>query len=344
MKRFRTNALWLAAIWAALGLAAGAAAAAEKLRISLDTNPSHIRNKTTELFVAELKRRAPGKFEIEIYPSGQLFRDRDVARALRQGGVEMAMPGTWQLDGLEPSMAISSLPIFYGLSEEFALKIMDGKVGQEINKRTEDKLRVKVLGPWMNLGFQNFYSVSKPLRAHADLEGMKMRYSGGSANAERIKTMSATPTLIPWPDVPLALSSATVDGIASTHESVGSAKLWESGLKYSYEDRQWFGQYVPMLSQSFWNKLSPDLKQAVVESWAAVIGKGRELAAEGQRHAREEMLKHGMTVVAASDESLREWRKKLMVVQDKIVAEMKIEPNLVKLAAEEVDKLDASRN
>jgi TRAP-type C4-dicarboxylate transport system substrate-binding protein len=339
MKRFSARLAGVAGL--ALALAAPSAWAAEKLRISLDTNPSHVRNKTTELFVEELKRRAPGKFEIEVYPSGQLFRDRDVAKALRQGGVEMAIPGTWQLDGLVPSMAISSLPVFYGLTEEFALKIMDGKVGQEINKRTEEKLRVKVLGPWMNLGFQNFYSVSKPIQKHEDLANMKMRYSGGSANAERITFLGATPTLIPWPDVPLALSSSTVDGIASTHESVGSAKLWESGLKYAFEDRQWFGQYVPMVSQVFWTKLSPDLQNALVESWAAIIGKGRAMAAEGQKEARAEMEKQGVKVVPASEAALRQWREKLMTVQGKIVADMKMEPDLVKLAVEEVSKLDA---
>lgn len=340
MKRFKG---WLAAFAGAVAvLAAPSSWAAEKLRISLDTNPSHVRNKTTELFVAELKRRAGDKFEIELYPSGQLFRDRDVARALRQGSVEMAIPGTWQLDGLEASVAISSLPAFYGLTEEFALKIMDGKVGQEINRRLEEKLRVKILGPWMNLGMQNFYSVSKPLQKHEDLAGMKMRYSGGSANAERVKFLGATPTLIPWPDVPLALSSSAVDGIASTNESVASAKLWESGLKYAFEDRQWFGQYVPMVSQSFWAKLSPDLQKTLVESWGAVIGKGREMAAEAQKQARTEMEKHGMKVVAASEDSLRQVRGKMISIQDKIVSEMKIEPDLVKLAVEEIRKIDTA--
>lgn len=350
MKRFKgvpgfKQALALAGLLLAgllVAIAAPGAWAAEKLRISLDTNPSHVRNKTTELFVAELKRRTGDKLDIEVYPSGQLFRDRDVARALRQGSLEMAIPGTWQLDGLEPSMAISSLPAFYGLTEEFALKIMDGKVGQEIDRRTEEKMRVKILGPWMNLGMQNFYSISKPLRTHADLAGMKMRYSGGTANAERVKFLGATPTLIPWPDVPLALSSSTVDGIASTNESVASAKLWESGLKYAFEDRQWFGQYVPMVSQGFWAKLSPEMQKALVESWAAVIGRGRELAAEGQKQARVEMEKHGMQVVAASEESLREVRKRMMSIQDKIVAEMKIDPDLVKLAVEEIRKIDAA--
>lgn len=340
MKRFK--GLVGAAAGFAVALAAAGAGAAEKLRISLDTNPSHVRNKTTELFVAELKRRTGDKFEIEVYPSGQLFKDRDVPKALRQGSLEMAIPGTWQLDGLEPNVAISSLPAFYGLSEEFALKIMDGKVGQEINRRLEDKLRVKILGPWMNLGMQNFYSVSKPLQKHEDLAGMKMRYSGGSANAERIKFLGATPTLIPWPDVPLALGSSTVDGIASTNESVASAKLWESGLKYAFEDRQWFGQYVPMVSQSFWAKLSPDLQKALVESWGAVIGKGREMAAQAQKQARTEMEKHGMKVVAASEDSLRQVRNKMAAIQDKVVSEMKIEADLVKLAVEEIRKIDAA--
>lgn len=339
MKGFATP---LAAAALALVLTVPEALAAEKLRISLDTNPSHVRNKTTELFVAELKRRTGDKFEIEIYPSAQLFRDRDVPRALRQGSVEMAIPGTWQLDGLEPNMAISSLPAFYGLTEEFALKIMDGNVGHEINRRAEEKLRVKILGPWMNLGMQNFYSVSKPLNKHEDLAGMKMRYAGGTANAERVKFLGANPTLIPWPDVPLALSSSAVDGIASTHESVASAKLWESGLKHAFEDRQWFGQYVPMVSQSFWAKLTPDLQKAVVESWGAVIREGREMAAQGQKDARLEMEKHGVTVVTASNEALREVRQRMMSIQDKIVAEMKIDVDLVKLAIEEIRKIDTA--
>jgi len=337
MKRFT---LLFAAAGVAFPMIVPGAMAAEKLRISLDTNPSHVRNKAAELFVAELKKRTGDKFEIELYPSGQLFRDRDIPKALRQGSVEMAIPGTWQLDGLVPSMALSSLPAFYGLSEEFAQKIMDGKVGEEINRQAEEKLRVKILGPWMNLGMQAFYSVSKPLQTHADLVGMKVRYSGGTANAERINVLGATPTLVPWPDVPLALSSSAVDGVASTHESVASAKLWESGLKYAFVDRQWFAQYVPMVSQAFWRKLTPDTQNAMVESWSVAVAKGREMAAEGQKQAQIEMEKHGIKVVTASEESLLEWRKKMMSVQDKVAAEMQIDPKLVKLAMDEIQKIE----
>ena len=84
----------------AMAIAAGPSLAQEKLRISLDTNPSHVRNKGTEIFVEELKKRVGDKLEVEVYPSAQLFRDRDIPKALRQGSIEMGIPGTWQLDGI----------------------------------------------------------------------------------------------------------------------------------------------------------------------------------------------------------------------------------------------------
>ena len=96
-------------------LAAAPVLAQEKLRISVDTNPSHVRNKGTEIFVEELKKRVGDKLAVEIFPSAQLFRDRDIMKALRQGSIEMGIPGTWQLDGIEPNMALQTLPMFYGV-------------------------------------------------------------------------------------------------------------------------------------------------------------------------------------------------------------------------------------
>ncbi len=314
----------------------GAAEAAERLRISLDTNPSHVRNKGVELFVAALKERVGDSMEIEVFPSAQLYRDRDVGRALRQGSVEMAIPGTWVLDGMVPAMAMTSLPAFYGLTEEAALELMDGELGQAINENAEERMRVKVLGPWMNLGFSHFYSTNKPLNSHEDLEGLRIRISGGTANAKRVEGLGGVPNLIAWPDVPLALSTDVVDAISSTHESIASAQLWDSGLQYSFEDNQWFGQYVPMVSMSFWDKLSEEHRTAMTEAWAETIGEARKMAAEAQLKARDTLQQNGVTIVSASQEDLARVREELMALQDGLVAEMNIEPELVEMAMEEV--------
>ena len=217
-------------------VAALPAAAQEKMRISLDTNPSHERNKGVDIFVAELKKRVGDKLVIEVYPSAQLFRDRDIPKALRQGAVEMGIPGTWQLDGVEPNAAIQTLPMFYGIEPRIVHQILDGKLGEWLNKRMEERLKVKIIGRWADLGMQNFYGVSKAITKYDDLKGMKIRNSGGSANAARIKGLGATSMLIPFPDLPLAMSQGVIDGVSTTHESAYSAKLYDSGPETGYPE------------------------------------------------------------------------------------------------------------
>ena len=147
--------------------------AADKLRISLDTNPSHVRNKGVDIFVTELKKRVGDKLVIEVYPSAQLFRDRDIPKALRQDAVEMAVPGTWQLDGVEPNAAIQTLPMFYGVDGDTVHTVMDGKLGVFLSGRLEKSMRVKVLGKWFDLGMQNAYGIKTPINNYEDFKGKK---------------------------------------------------------------------------------------------------------------------------------------------------------------------------
>lgn len=336
MKYVRTTIALALAGLAAVLLPQGTALAQEKMRVSLDTNATHVRNKGTEAFAAELKKQLGGKIAVEIYPSAQLFRDRDIPKALRQNAIEMGIPGTWQLDGIEPNTAIQTLPMFYGVDADTVHKIMDGKLGQFVNKRMEERLKVKILGKWMDLGFQHFYSVSKPIAKYDDLKGLKIRFPGGSANAARIKVLGGAPTLIPWPDLPLALSQGVVDAVSTTHESAFTAKLWDSGLKYSFEDFQYFGQYVPMVSLDFWNKQPKDVQNAITAAWDATVSEQRKNAAVAQIAAREVLIKNNIKMAGPSKAEIVAARKRLMAVQNDLVKEMKIDADAVQLGLEEL--------
>jgi C4-dicarboxylate-binding protein DctP len=213
---------------------------------------------------------------------------------------------------------------------------MDGKLGQFVSKRMEERLKVKILGKWQDLGFQHFYSVSKPIANYDDLKGMKIRFPGGSANAARIKVLGGSPTLIPWPDLPLALSQGVVDAVTTTHESSFTAKLWDSGLKYSFEDYQYFGQYVPMISLDFWNKQPKDVQNALVAAWEAVVGEQRKMATQAQIDARDVLIKNGVKMAHPSPAEIVAARKRLMVVQNDLVKEMKIDADAVQLGLEEL--------
>ncbi|MDT7950053.1 MAG: TRAP transporter substrate-binding protein DctP [Acetobacteraceae bacterium] len=301
-----------------------------KMRASLDTSPTHARTIAVADYLKKLQDASGGRIQTELFSSAQLFRDRDVVKALRQGGIEMAVPGSWVLTGFVPDTDVFQLPCFFGQPAPVVYKAVDGGIGQTIDKELQSKLSVKLLGPWLPLGYQNTYSTSKPIRSFADMAGMKIRNSGGAGQAIRAKFFNAQPNMTAWPDVPLALSQGTFDGLSSTDESLASAKLWDSGVKYGFADHEFIGFYIPMVSDSFYNKLPPDLQQLVVKVWNDNIGHYRESMEAAQTEARTTLEKNGIQFYSPPSSELAEIRAKMMPSQDAVAKELRISPEVMK--------------
>ena len=68
------------------------------LRCSLETAPAHTRNVVVSDYLAGIEKAAGGRIKTQLFESGQLFPDLQVGKALLQGQVEMAVPGTLVAD------------------------------------------------------------------------------------------------------------------------------------------------------------------------------------------------------------------------------------------------------
>jgi len=307
-----------------------------RLRCSLDTAPSHLRNVSMKDYLGKVEAASNGKIKTELFESGQLYPDLEVGKALIQGQLEMAAPGSWTITGIVSDADCFQLPALYGQPIELIHKVIDGKAGQYLNGQIQQKLRSHVIGPYLDLGFQNWYSSNKPIASLADLKGMKIRNSGGAGQAWRARFLGAIPNTTAWPNVPLALSQGTFDGLVSSNESLVSAKLWDSGVKYSLQDRQFVAEYIPMTSQVFWDKLSPDLQKMMTDIWAQNIPTYRTNMAAAQTKARGTLEEHGVKMADPTPEQSAAERKKMMVEQDQLAKDIKVDPEMVKLIMAEV--------
>ncbi|GLK83755.1 TRAP transporter substrate-binding protein DctP [Ancylobacter defluvii] len=326
----------------AVGLAAFAGTASAetyKLKMSIDTAPAHHRTIVVMKWLELLKKESGGQLDIELFHSAQLFNDLNVGRALRQGSVDMAMPGNWVLGGIDPNNDLFLLPMFYGVPQERMYAVSDGRVGAAINKSLEDKLRVKVIGRWLDHGYSDTHSTNTPLKTSTDLKGLRVRSFGGAGTEVRIKALGGDPVLVPWADVAMGLSQGNFGALFSTSNSIASAKLWEAGIKYTLADREFFHQFIPMISQPAYDKLPPDLQKLIVESWEKNIGEYRAMTTDAQKQALGVLAQHGVTVVAPSDAELSAVRKELMKSQDELIKTLKIDPALAAEAREDL-KLD----
>jgi len=305
-----------------------------KIRCSLDTAPSHPRNMAMIDYFAKLAKASNGEITGEVFHSGQLFADLNVSKALLQGQVEMAMPGTWVLTGLVPDCDMVQMPYFYGVPFEVTHRATDGKPGAFIDRQLEAKLKTQVLGPWTDFGHQSWFSTKVPLDSFSSLKGLKIRSPGGAAMAWRIKFAGGIANTTAWPNVPLALSQGVFDAFISSNESCNTAKLWEAGVKYSYADRQFMAQYIPMIGKSFWAKLSAEQRKMMIDLWAANIAEYRRNGIASQDTARKILETNGVKFRDPSVEEFDRTRNAMIADLPTLIEAAKLSPEMVKLVKE----------
>jgi len=310
-----------------------------RLRCSLDTAPAHMRNISVGDFLKKVEAGSNGRIRTELFSSGQLYADLNVSKALLQGQVEMAVPGSWTLTGIVPDADMFQLPALYGQPFEVAHHATDGRAGAFVSSQLESKLRVHVLGRWFDLGYENLYSTKKPLHTIDDIRGMKIRSPGGAGVAWRLHSLGAIPNTTAWPDVAMALSQGTFDGLVTTDQSLAAAQFWDVGIKYSLADRGFIGEYIPMVSQLFWNKLTPDLQALMTGLWDSHIAEYRRATLASQVAARTTLEAHGIVFVDPTPEQAAATRRLLVASQDALIHDSNLSKEIVALAGEDIGKI-----
>ena len=222
--------------------------------------------------------------------------------------------------------------VFYGRQTATNHALADGPVGDELNKRLEKRLGVKIIGRWIDLGHAHLYGVGHPIRNHEDIAGLKIRVAGGKANEMRIEALGASAVTIPWPELRSHIERNEVDGLLTSHATVASDRLWEAGINSAFEDFEYFAQYVPMVRRSFWEAMPEDLQQIVLESWEQIVAPAREAAAESQESARHTLMQNGVNIVRPGPEAVSAWRERIMPFQETIVNTLGIDGAIVEKA------------
>ncbi|WP_022666179.1 TRAP transporter substrate-binding protein DctP [Desulfospira joergensenii] len=316
-----------------LSLCASSAIAAQLpiMRISVENTKTHVQTQAVKRFSDDLRNRLKGRINVQFYFNSSLFRDADIIQALGQGKVEMAVPGTWNVTKFEPNVGVFLLPIFYGRSADSSHMILESRAGKAINGLIEKNLHLKVVGKWIDLGHAHLFSLTKKILRPEDIEGLTIRVAGGLGNKLRIRELGGNPVVIAWPDLPGYMIQGRVDAVLTSYETVRSARLWEKGIKYAFEDREYFPLYIPLIRMSFWEKLPPDIRTIVTDTWDKHVDTSRKQALEAQITAKKVTIENGLTVVVPGEEQITIWRNRMLKKQDEFVRRMNIDPKIVDL-------------
>jgi C4-dicarboxylate-binding protein DctP len=316
------------------GQAGAARAAPVRLRVATDVNGQHLLTVALKRYIEAANAAFPGRLHVELFHSGQLYYDRDMARALHRGDLDLAAPTITTLSRIAPDCGVTSLPIFYGREAAATHRISDGPVGAEIARRIGQRLDVRPVWTPVDLGYINLFSTRRA--DQRPLRGSKVRVPSGAANVMRLRALGAYPVMLPFADVPMALSQGAVDAVETTAETIRTGQLWDAGLAAGLTHRAVFLQYVPLFSGHFWRRLDPPLRTGLTDLWRGMAEEGRTISAARQRDAQLVCERNGIVFREPNPAQAAQDRATLARAQDGIVQRLGIDPVLVRQAVETV--------
>ena len=127
------------------------------------------------------------------------------------------------------------------------------------------------------------------------------------------------------------LSSQGIHGIVYALIAVFAASI-----RHALEDHQFVGEYIPIVSLVFWQKLPLELQLSFTDLWRANIATYRADMADAQSRAREMAQAHGIMVVTPSTEDLAAKRQAMMAYQNHVAQLSRISPEMVATVTAEV--------
>jgi TRAP-type C4-dicarboxylate transport system substrate-binding protein len=302
-----------------------------KFKIAIDTVMDHPLAQGLLIFMEDIKNKSNGRLAPELFHSAQLYRGADIPKALKLGTLEMGLPATGYLSAFDVNSNMPALPIFFGRPPEVTRSIADGEWGKAIAKSLEQRLGVKVLMPFFELGYVHHLIAKRPVEKMQDFKGLKIRYPASPEFALNIKALGGSPIQIALSDLPMALLQGTVDGTITNFKGADATKLDEAGVKYAVKDNISLTHYVPMFSIRFWNSLPKDLQKIIVEASEAVVPKQRQMSDRMQEDGEMNLEKRGVKIYRPTQEELKKWRQYIMPAQAPFVKEMKYDEELIKL-------------
>ncbi len=286
------------------------------LKMAIHLPASHPLPKAMEQLKTKVAAKSNNTVEIQIYPAGQLFTDKNMNDALMTGGIDLCLNTVGRWASVVPAMDVFDVPFLFPSYEKVDAAI-DGGLGEKLGA----ELLKKGVRPliWADYGFVEFGNNTKEIKSPADFKGLKIRgYSKYSA--ETIKALGASSVTLGAAEVYMAIQRGTIDGQTSGAPAMRDRKMYEVH-KYLTVTNHATPEFLVAMNDKSYNKLSDNQKKALNEAAAEVNKSIRDNAKAEDLKALEDLKAKGMIIYQVPDNELKAWQDATKPVWDLFIKE-----------------------
>jgi tripartite ATP-independent transporter DctP family solute receptor len=281
-----------------------------KLRFSAVFSDQDIRAEMMKKFSDSMK----DDFDYQGYYGGTLFKQGTELVALQRGNLEMSNIAPQDFSKQMPEWSIVTAAYVFRDTDHLK-KFFAGEMGEDLKKRTEEQLHVRVLGPTYFGVRQVGLKPDKKISTPADMVGIKLRMPGGEAWQFLGKSLGANPVAMAYAEVYTGLQTGAIDGQDNPLPNVQNMKFYEV-MSQIVLTSHLVGFDLLTVSSKTWNAMSPELQKKFQEAADDVID-----WSTGQHLAREKELassfeEKGLKIYKPDVDAFRAYAQKMYLASD----------------------------
>jgi len=303
---------------ALLAVSPFAASAKTVIRVTLQLPATHSLGQNWLAFQKIIEEKSGGDLEMQLFPSAQLFKDKQVPEAVGSGAIEAGSAFLGRFTGAVPAVDVVNLPFFFKDEAQLRAAVKTGSPMRNIlDAAVLKETGAKVLW-WQAFGRNIYLNNGDPIRTPADLNGMKVR-TYGKVLGWTVEALGGAPTLMSGSKQFLAYQQGAVDVGMTGTSAVKSRKLYEvmHNMTLSYDSAI---EFVAIINNDFFNSLSPANQKIIIDAAATVEKQLRDQVYSGEAAIVEE-LRGKMNVVDLTAEERAKWVAKTQSVVDRFKSE-----------------------
>ena len=274
------------------------------------------------------EKKLPGKVEVQVFPSSQLFGDAKELEALLLGDVQLIAPSLSKFDRYTKKLQVFDLPFMFSSTETLD-KFQSSKEGQELLTSMKSK-GLLGLAYWHN-GMKQLSTNKPQLKRPEDVKGLKFRIQASDVLEAQFRAVGSNPQKMAFAEVYQALQTGVVDGQENTWSNIYSQKFFEVQSTIA-ETNHGVIEYMVVTNSAWWDKLPADVRKGLAEAMAEATAYANKLASDINEADRKKIEEAGKAKIQKlSKEDMAAWQKAMDPVWKKF--EPGIGADLVKAAA-----------
>ncbi|MEL7050132.1 MAG: TRAP transporter substrate-binding protein DctP, partial [Pseudomonadota bacterium] len=145
------------------------------IRVTLQLPETHFVGENWNDFQKIIEEKSGGELTMQLFPSAQLFTDKEVPEAVGSGAIEAGSAFLGRFTGAVPAVDVVNLPFFFKDEAHLRAAVATGSPMREIlDQAILEETGSKVLW-WQAFGRNVYLSNGEAVRTPADMENKKVR-------------------------------------------------------------------------------------------------------------------------------------------------------------------------